>query len=210
MSDLYKRKLRKRSHSMITDHSPIFNEALRTATETADATPAKRRRGRPKKLPDFQDQQQQACVVATEPKRQRGRPKKQATAPLLSAPEVKQQLPKGNKHQEKRQSKKTWRRCDKDCVYCNNPPCRSCKNCLWKQKCLKRWGILRFFDYLSFLSPVLRIRIGFVGLNWVQEVKKLLTKIDKSEEIWHFEMLDVLIWGWKLWSLEYPFIKVYG
>jgi hypothetical protein len=69
---------------------------------------------------------------------------------------------------------------------------------------------LRFFDYLSFLSPVLRIRIGFVGLNWVQEVKKLLTKIDKSEEIWHFEMLDVLIWGWKLWSLEYPFIKVYG
>jgi hypothetical protein len=138
MSDFYKRQLRKRSHSTRTDHLPIFNEASRTATETADATPAKRRRGRPKKLPDLQDQQQQACVVATAPKRQRGRPKKQATAPLLSAPDVKQLLKKRKKLQDKRQSKKNWRRCGKDCVYCNSPPCRSCKNCLWKKKCLKR------------------------------------------------------------------------
>jgi hypothetical protein len=141
MSDLYKRKLRKRSHNTIytrTDHSPIFNEASRTATETADATPAKRRRGRPRKLPDLQDQQQPACVVATAPKRQRGRPKKQATAPLLSPPDVKQQLKKRKKLQDKRPIKKNWRKCGEDCVHCNSPPCRKCKNCLQKQKCLKR------------------------------------------------------------------------
>jgi hypothetical protein len=138
MSDLYKRKLRKRSHSTITDYSPIFNEALRTATERADATPAKRRRGRPRKLLDLQDQQQQACVVATAPKRQRGRPKKQATAPLLSGPDVKQLLKKRKKLQDKRPFKKNWRRCGKDCVNCNSPVCRKCKNCLQKQKCLKR------------------------------------------------------------------------
>jgi hypothetical protein len=132
MSDLYKRKLRKRSHNTRTDHSPIFNEALRTATERADATPAKRRRGRPRKLPDLQDQQQQACDVATAPKRQRGRPKKQA------GPDVKQLLKKRKKLQDKRPFKKNWRRCEKDCVNCNSPVCRKCKNCLQKQKCLKR------------------------------------------------------------------------
>jgi hypothetical protein len=138
MSDLYKRKLGKRSHSTRTDHSAIFNEALRTAMETADATAPKRRRGRPRKLPDLQDQQQQACVVTTAPKRQRGRPKKQATAPLLSPPDAKQLLKKRKKLQDKRPFKKNWRSCGEDCVNCNNPPCRSCKNCLWKKKCLKR------------------------------------------------------------------------
>ncbi len=138
MSDFYKRQLRKRSHSTRTDPWPIFNEASSTDTETADATPAKRRRGRPRKLPDLQDQQQQACVVATAPKRQRGRPKKQATAPLLSAPAVKQPLHKRKKPQDNQPSKKNWRKCGEDCANCNSPPCRSCKNCLWKQKCLKR------------------------------------------------------------------------